>query len=198
MDRSRPRAPSDVGGKSGLVADYCDDDSDGDAGAIAPSAPAEALRLRADPPAVAGSSAVPTAAATSSLASPAATAAALQSLRVQRPGQTGTASREPGRAEDSVAAAPRAAAAAVLSDVMVDDDAAPPTQDVMDVPAAGATAYPAVAVFHRRLASLPPESTDEPPPAVMEKMRQYWAATLRVRELAGGGVGLALVSSLLG
>lgn len=49
----------------------------------------------------------------------------------------------------------------------------------MDAPAAGASVPSAAAVFHRRLASLPPESTDEPPPAVMEKMRQYWAATLR-------------------
>lgn len=160
----RPRASSI--GRAGLVADYCDDnDDDG----------ATTRQNKVVRPA--------TVAMTAAFAAPVSAAAPVASSASSAPDML-PPQDIPGQTSLSSAPAP------VSRDAMTDDDASmalpePPPPAVPSTDESAAVPAPPPVVY-RRLAALPPESTDEPPPGIMDKMRQYWAATSRVRAAWGG------------
>ena len=166
----RARTMSDGGAsggpsKFGLVADYRDDDSDGHSGTPGSRGPAVVIRSPPRP------SQLPFSDALRCTASP---------LAGALPPVVTSVAEEPPRPYPATA------------DSMADEDsslaAAPAPLNLASLPAplTAAAALPAAAPrAYPRLAALPPEPDEDPPPAVMEKMRQFWAATSKARPLPG-------------
>ena len=147
--------------KFGLVADYRDDDSDGHSGTPGSRGPAVVIRSPPRP------SQLPFSDALRCTASP---------LAGALPPVVTSVAEEPPRPYPATA------------DAMADEDsslaAAPAPLNLASLPAplTAAAALPAAAPrAYPRLATLPPEPDEDPPPAVMEKMRQFWAATSKAR-----------------
>lgn len=172
MDHPKRRRPSFEAPPRGLVADYHEDEDDDETGV--PSA-AVASDFRRHPQHAMPSDPTPTVPSVRAEPhNPAAPPVVHQTFLVEARTVPMDHTTVPIHAETASTAATESAVSEVVREAMTDVDSSSTCNVISTADTEDRERFP-------RLSSLPPLVDEEPPRAVMDKMRQFWAATSVVR-----------------